>query len=55
MSFTSSADNIHLDNGVLYASLQKRDCSWSEAFFDLNEVLENDDRSPEPWRTSTHS
>jgi hypothetical protein len=55
MSFTSSADNIHLDNGVLYASLQKRDCSWSEAFFDLNEVLENDVGNPEHWRTSIHS
>jgi hypothetical protein len=25
MFFASSADNIHLDNGVLYASSQKKD------------------------------
>jgi hypothetical protein len=42
MSFTSSAENIRLDAGVLYASLQKSDGSWSEASFALAEMIGND-------------
>jgi hypothetical protein len=42
MSFTSTAENIRLDDGVLYASLQKSDGSWSEASFALAEMIGND-------------
>jgi hypothetical protein len=42
MSFTSSASNIRLDYGVLYANLQTSDGSWSEASFALTEVIGND-------------
>jgi hypothetical protein len=42
MSFTSSASNIRLDDGVLYANLQTSDGSWREASFALTDVIGND-------------
>ena len=42
MSFTPSAENIGLDDGVLYANLRRSDGSWNEASFVLTEVIGND-------------
>lgn len=47
MSFTSTAENIRLEDGVLYASLQNSDGGWSEASFVLAEVIGNDDGNSE--------
>jgi hypothetical protein len=47
MSFTATAENIRLDDGVLYASLRASDGSWSEASFVLTEVIGNDNGNPD--------
>jgi hypothetical protein len=49
MSFTSSAENIRLDDGILYANLQTSDGSWSEASFALAQVIGNDNGNRESW------
>ena len=52
MSFTASAENIRLDDGVLYANLQTSDGSWSEASFALAQVIGNDNGNLESWNAS---